>query len=109
VGGHLIERFRLFFIIALGETVLTMGNAFTDEPFELERLGPRGAIGCRAGQRSRATSRRRVLERRARYPSRGRQSCSSAGPTRNARARRAPVGRVAGKAVLRIGENHPVG
>jgi low temperature requirement protein LtrA len=28
----------LFFIIALGETVLTMGNAFTDEPFELERL-----------------------------------------------------------------------
>jgi Bacterial low temperature requirement A protein (LtrA) len=69
VGGHLIERFRLFFIIALGETVLTMGNAFTDEPFELERLGPRGAIWCRAGQRSRATSRRRVLERRARYPS----------------------------------------
>jgi low temperature requirement protein LtrA len=37
-GGHLVERFRLFFIIALGETVLTMGNAFTDEPFELERL-----------------------------------------------------------------------
>jgi low temperature requirement protein LtrA len=37
-GGHLIERFRLFFIIALGETVLTMGAAFTDEPFELERL-----------------------------------------------------------------------
>jgi low temperature requirement protein LtrA len=37
-GGHLIERFRLFFIIALGETVLTMGNAFTDEPFEVERL-----------------------------------------------------------------------
>ena len=37
-GGHLIERFRLFFIIALGETVLTMGTAFTDEPFELERL-----------------------------------------------------------------------
>jgi low temperature requirement protein LtrA len=37
-GGHLIERFRLFFIIALGETVLTMGNAFTGEPFELERL-----------------------------------------------------------------------
>jgi low temperature requirement protein LtrA len=35
---HLIERLRLFFIIALGETVLTMGNAFTDEPFELERL-----------------------------------------------------------------------
>jgi low temperature requirement protein LtrA len=37
-GGHLIERFRLFFIIALGETVLTTGKAFTDEPFELERL-----------------------------------------------------------------------
>jgi low temperature requirement protein LtrA len=37
-GGHLIERFRLFFIIALGETVLTMGTAFVDEPFELERL-----------------------------------------------------------------------
>lgn len=30
---HLIERFRLFFIIALGETVLTTGTAFTDEPF----------------------------------------------------------------------------
>jgi low temperature requirement protein LtrA len=38
-GGHLIERFRLFFIIALGETVLTTGNAFGGEPFELERLG----------------------------------------------------------------------
>jgi len=37
-SGHLIERFRLFFIIALGETVLTTGNAFTAEPFELERL-----------------------------------------------------------------------
>jgi low temperature requirement protein LtrA len=37
-GEHLIERFRLFFIIALGETVLTMGTAFTDEPFELELL-----------------------------------------------------------------------
>ena len=37
-GEHLVERFRLFFIIALGETVLTMGTAFTDEPFELERL-----------------------------------------------------------------------
>jgi low temperature requirement protein LtrA len=35
---HLIERFRLFFIIALGETVLTTGDAFTGEPFELERL-----------------------------------------------------------------------
>jgi low temperature requirement protein LtrA len=37
-GGHLIERFRLFFIIALGETVLTTGNAFAGEPFERERL-----------------------------------------------------------------------
>jgi low temperature requirement protein LtrA len=37
-AGHLIERFRLFFIIALGETVLTTGAAFTSEPFELERL-----------------------------------------------------------------------
>jgi low temperature requirement protein LtrA len=37
-AGHLIERFRLFFIIALGETVLTTGTAFTDEPFEPERL-----------------------------------------------------------------------
>jgi low temperature requirement protein LtrA len=37
-GGHLLERFRLFFIIVLGETVLTMGAAFTDEPFEVERL-----------------------------------------------------------------------
>jgi low temperature requirement protein LtrA len=37
-GGHLIERFRLFFILALGETVLLMGSAFTDEPFELDRL-----------------------------------------------------------------------
>ena len=35
---HLVERFRLFFIIALGETVLTTGAAFTGEPFELERL-----------------------------------------------------------------------
>jgi low temperature requirement protein LtrA len=38
-GGHLIERFRLFFLILLGETVLTAGTAFTDEPFTLERLG----------------------------------------------------------------------
>ena len=37
-GGHLVERFRLFFIIALGETVLTMGTAFTGEPVEAERL-----------------------------------------------------------------------
>jgi low temperature requirement protein LtrA len=37
-GGHLIERFRLFFIIALGETVLTTGNAFAGQPFASERL-----------------------------------------------------------------------
>jgi low temperature requirement protein LtrA len=37
-GGHLIERFRLFFIIALGETVLTAGNAFAGQPFDAERL-----------------------------------------------------------------------
>jgi low temperature requirement protein LtrA len=37
-GGHLVERFRLFFIIVLGESVLTTGSAFVDEPFELERL-----------------------------------------------------------------------
>jgi low temperature requirement protein LtrA len=37
-GGHLIERFRLFFIIALGETVLTTGSGFVDQPFEAERL-----------------------------------------------------------------------
>ena len=37
-GGHLVERFRLFFIIALGETVILTGSAFTGEPFELERL-----------------------------------------------------------------------
>ena len=35
---HLIGRFRLFFLIVLGESVLTAGNAFTDEPFEVERL-----------------------------------------------------------------------
>jgi low temperature requirement protein LtrA len=37
-GAHLVERFRLFFLIALGETVLTTGTAFTDQPFKLERL-----------------------------------------------------------------------
>ena len=37
-GRHLVERFRLFFIIALGETVLTTGTAFVSEPFTLERL-----------------------------------------------------------------------
>lgn len=51
VGGHLIERFRLFFIMALGETVLVTGNAFTDEPFELECLLAL-AIGSRGPSRS---------------------------------------------------------
>jgi low temperature requirement protein LtrA len=37
-AGHLVERFRLFFIIVLGETVLTMGTAFAGEPFVLDRL-----------------------------------------------------------------------
>jgi low temperature requirement protein LtrA len=37
-GEHLLERFRLFFLIALGETVLTTGAAFVDEPFEAVRL-----------------------------------------------------------------------
>ena len=37
-GEHLLERFRLFFIIALGETVILMGDAFTGEEFELQRL-----------------------------------------------------------------------
>jgi low temperature requirement protein LtrA len=36
--GLIIERFRLFFIILLGDTVLTMGNAFVAKPFALERL-----------------------------------------------------------------------
>ncbi len=35
---HLLERFRLFFLIALGETVLTIGNAFAGEPVSAERL-----------------------------------------------------------------------
>jgi low temperature requirement protein LtrA len=37
-GGHLVERFRLFFIIVLGETVLTTGDAFAGQPFDVERL-----------------------------------------------------------------------
>ena len=37
-AGHLVERFRLFFIIVLGETVLTTGTAFAGEPFDAERL-----------------------------------------------------------------------
>jgi low temperature requirement protein LtrA len=35
---HLLERFRLFFLIALGETVLTLGNAFASEPVQADRL-----------------------------------------------------------------------
>jgi low temperature requirement protein LtrA len=35
---HLLERFRLFFLIALGETVLTLGNAFADQPVRADRL-----------------------------------------------------------------------
>jgi low temperature requirement protein LtrA len=35
---HLLERFRLFFLIALGETVLTLGNAFAGEPVSSDRL-----------------------------------------------------------------------
>jgi low temperature requirement protein LtrA len=35
---HLLERFRLFFLIALGETVLSVGNVFASEPIEAERL-----------------------------------------------------------------------
>lgn len=35
---HLLERFRLFFLIALGETVLTLGNAFAGEPVKADRL-----------------------------------------------------------------------
>src|SRR5262249_6433974 len=37
-GHHLLERFRLFFLIALGETVVTTGDAFTGQPFALSRL-----------------------------------------------------------------------
>jgi low temperature requirement protein LtrA len=35
---HLLERFRLFFLIALGETVLTIGNAFANVPLDAERV-----------------------------------------------------------------------
>ncbi len=35
---HLLERFRLFFLIALGETVLTLGNAFAEQPLQANRL-----------------------------------------------------------------------
>jgi low temperature requirement protein LtrA len=35
---HLLERFRLFFLVALGETVLTIGKAFVDVPVDAGRL-----------------------------------------------------------------------
>ena len=35
---HLLERFRLFFLIALGETVLSIGGAFSGVPVEFETL-----------------------------------------------------------------------
>lgn len=35
---HLLERFRLFFLIALGETVLTIGKAFVDVPIDAGRV-----------------------------------------------------------------------
>lgn len=35
---HLLERFRLFFLIALGETVLTVGNAFANVRVEVETV-----------------------------------------------------------------------
>ena len=34
-GEHLLERLRLFFLIALGETILTTGTAFADEAVSL--------------------------------------------------------------------------
>ena len=37
-GGNLVERFRMFFIIMLGEAVLTTSSAFAGKPFTLERL-----------------------------------------------------------------------
>src|SRR5699024_7012710 len=35
---HLLERFRLFFLIALGETVLSIGNVFAEHPVQADRL-----------------------------------------------------------------------
>jgi low temperature requirement protein LtrA len=35
---HLLERFRLFFLIALGETVLSIGNAFAGQPVQADRI-----------------------------------------------------------------------
>jgi low temperature requirement protein LtrA len=37
-AAHLLERFRLFFLIALGETVLTIGSAFAGTPIDFETV-----------------------------------------------------------------------
>jgi low temperature requirement protein LtrA len=37
-GEHLFERFRLFFILALGETVLVISTVFTEQPATATRL-----------------------------------------------------------------------
>src|SRR4029453_6075220 len=37
-GGHMLERCRLFLIIALGETVLTTGRAITLAPLTLRTV-----------------------------------------------------------------------
>ena len=37
-GEHLLERLRLFFLIALGETLITTGAAFASQPVELAPL-----------------------------------------------------------------------
>jgi low temperature requirement protein LtrA len=37
-GEHLLERLRLFFLIALGETLITTGTAFADQPVALGPL-----------------------------------------------------------------------
>lgn len=37
-AAHLLERFRLFFLIALGETVLTIGKAFVAVPVDAGRV-----------------------------------------------------------------------
>ncbi|HEX7245355.1 MAG TPA: low temperature requirement protein A [Solirubrobacterales bacterium] len=42
-AAHLLERFRLFFLIALGETVLTIGNAFASVPLDGETVVALGA------------------------------------------------------------------
>jgi low temperature requirement protein LtrA len=78
---HLLERFRLFFLIALGETVLTIGNAFADVPPRL-RPGARGA------------GRRLPRPRPAHVPARGplRRDRRQRGPLRRRRRRHAGGG-----------------